>query len=1689
MKTKLLLLITIILMGFSFETKAQTLVAGDIVVIGMGSNTGPAAPGTLDEFSWVPLVNLDANTIIYFTDAGWNTASNEFMGSGNSFEILLKYTVPTGGVLAGVVKTVSEGSNLPALGYTVIQSTKCGNDTALTIANVGDQVTVFTSTATPDANFPAVDTFTPIFSLTNETTSWTALTATTAAVTPASSKQNYTNLVKGLTNGENALAIGLGPAVRQESDDVRYVGSTTGSKAVILAAVTTASNWRKYDGSPTISVGADFLANNGTSPVLGWTANGVSNFSVSGADITVPSVSSIALVGSPATNSSSVTFTVTFSEAVTNVSTDDFTVATVSGTATGSVTGVSGSGTTYTITVSSIAGTGSLKLNLKSNTNIIDTSNNGNGTNGFVAAYTSGGTQNVDLDNPTVSMTSPQSDPTNATGITVNITFNESVTGFTNGDIGVVNGTAGSFSGSGASYSALITPSGDGTVTVSIAAGVAIDAANNSNNTVTSLTRVSDRTQPTVTMTSTATNPTNAGSFTLSINFSESVNNFVVGDINISNATLSSFSGSGSAYSVTVTPTSDGTVTADIAAGVANDAAGNTNTVASQFSRVSDKTQPTVSVSSVTANPTNSNSIPVTITFSESVVNFIASDITVGNGSISSFAGSGSNYSFNLIPSSNGTVTVNIAANVANDSAGNGNTAATQFSRVYDSVNPTVTMSSVTTSPTNSTSIPVTVTFSEVVTGFTSGDVSVGNATLSGFSGSGSSYSFNLIPSGSGTVTANIVAGIAIDNAGNGNTSATQFSITYDNSQPSISITSVTSSPTNLNSIPVTFTFSESVTGFIAGDVTVGNGSLSDFSGSGSSYSANIIPSSSGTVTVNVSAAAVIDAAGNNNTAATQFSITYDNSQPTVSITSATSNPTNTNSIPVTITFSEAVINFIASDITVGNGSVSGFTGSGSNYSFNLIPSANGTVTVDIAGNMANDAAGNGNTAATQFSRVYDSVNPTLNITSTSPNPTNANTIPVTFTFSEAVTGFASDDITITNGTISNFSGSGSTYSATVTPSGDGTISLFVFQGNAVDNAGNSNTFASFSIVSDRTKPTVTISSPEVSPTSANPIPINFNFSEAVNNFVVGDITVTGGTLSGFSGSGSSYSVNLVLSASGSKTIKLLAGVLNDSAGNTNNLSSTFSIGYLAACSVASTWNGFFWVNGDPTPNQPAIITADYSTNGVDLSACSLIIGNNAQVIINSGDDVTISNNVTVQVGSTLAFESGSNLIQSGTTNNNSGSITYLRPTSMRRLDYTYWSSPVAGQNLKLFSPQTVSPPVGASRFYVLNELTNVFDALDPLTTNFSAAKGYSVRAPNNFPDTSTTFEGVFTGVPNNGTYTIPVTVTPAGSNGYNLIGNPYPSTVDANLFLTTNPGTLYFWTHNVLGPTSGANYASYNLTGGTASILGGDAPNGTIQTGQGFLIQKNTAGTVTFNNTMRVGNNDNQFYKTAQSDRSRLWLNLSQGSTFLNQILVGYMQNATTGVDESLDGKLLENGSTISSKIDSDNYIIQARPLPFENTDIVPLSFKALTAGTYTLSVDHSDGLFSVSQDVFIKDNLIGTVQNIKQNPYSFASTEGTFTSRFEIIYQSSPLGIGNSPINANNVIVYKKDNLLSINSGIANMKSVKLFDISGRLIFEKSNINSNQATITNLKTEQQVLLVQITFDDNKIITKKIVY
>ncbi|MBX2858254.1 MAG: OmpA family protein [Cellvibrionaceae bacterium] len=298
---------------------------------------------------------------------------------------------------------------------------------------------------------------------------------------------------------------------------------------------------------------------------------------------------------------------------------------------------------------------------------------------------------------------------------------------------------------------------------------------------------------------------TNAEQVVFQVIFSEAVvdvelSDFAFSGSGVSFVSASEVSGAGDTYSlsVDVAENAAGSVNVDIvsAAGI-QDLGGNplssTEVSGADESYELDRVAPSVTIEDVPAN--SEEAFTVRFEFSEDVTDFTAADVSVSNGTLSEFtAASASSYSATITPDAEGTVSIDIAAAVASDPAGNGNVS-TRENSDYNPTKPDAPPSVAIINVPAITNSPFTATFefSEDVTGFEAADVSLGNATLSEFTAlDGNTYSALISPVAEGSVTLDIAADVAVDADNNGNIAAEQVEVTYDSSAadaPTVTIT------------------------------------------------------------------------------------------------------------------------------------------------------------------------------------------------------------------------------------------------------------------------------------------------------------------------------------------------------------------------------------------------------------------------------------------------------------------------------------------------------------------------------------------------------------------------------------------------------------------------------------------------------------------------------------------------------------------------------------------------------------------------------------------------------------------------------------------------------------------------------------------------------------------------------------
>ncbi len=546
----------------------------------------------------------------------------------------------------------------------------------------------------------------------------------------------------------------------------------------------------------------------------------------------------------------------------------------------------------------------------------------------------------------------------------------------------------------------------------------------------------------------------------------------------------------------------------------------------------------------------------------------------------------------------------------------------------------------------------------------------------------------------------------------------------------------------------------------------------------------------------------------------------------------------------------------------------------------------------------------------------------------------------------------------------------------------------------------------------------------------------------------------------------------------------------------------------------SSDWNtATNWKpNGVPTISD-CIVVPDtaidpiISGSSYDAYGKNITVKTDALVTVNSANNITIADEVTVKTNGSIDIKNNASLVQTNDNAINSGSIKMTRTSrAMTRWAYVYWGSPVA---------EDVYSQIPSQFDLKYKWISGTSNGTWSTLTSTSSGQGFITRVQNISPfSTGTgTIDFPFIGTPKNGVVNVTVDSFDSSSivaGNTVLLANPYPSAIDGTAFLqysnnTELGGTLFFWTSVTTyigtGLYTTLDYGSWNLSGGVGTSPSSDPtnanlkPNGKIAAGQGFFAQAFADGTISFNDSMRTTNYNSQFFKNSSLStdnlKNRIWLNLYSNTTF-RQTMVGYIAGATDEYDRLYDGDSFTNNEiNIYSILNGRNLVIQGKALPFNENDIIQLGYKITHSGNYSIAIDELDGVFSGNQSVYLRDNLLHIDHDLKESAYTFYANSGTFNDRFELVYVSNPLNTNISsevkPIvyfaNSNNIL-YIKNN--SINTTI---KTASLFNLLGQSIanytIDKTNQENIQIPIHNLASG--TYLVKI-YTDKGSITEKII-
>ena len=541
------------------------------------------------------------------------------------------------------------------------------------------------------------------------------------------------------------------------------------------------------------------------------------------------------------------------------------------------------------------------------------------------------------------------------------------------------------------------------------------------------------------------------------------------------------------------------------------------------------------------------------------------------------------------------------------------------------------------------------------------------------------------------------------------------------------------------------------------------------------------------------------------------------------------------------------------------------------------------------------------------------------------------------------------------------------------------------------------------------------------------------------------------------------------------------------------------------------------WSNGLPTSGKVVTISSNYNSasNGGSITACAITVSNGVTLTIAAGDYLDITNDIVVD--GNLVIEHEGSVVQSNNLANayKNGSITVQKTTpNLSGSDFMILGSPM--------SAESRTGVYGSGR-RVLNHRTDLFipnGAVGGGTENFvddnnnnwevhdiglTLGAGYLVKpqAPGANP-VGGQFDLDYTlGTLNNGVINYPLIYMGSRNASPNMLGNPYASAIDLDVFLPANAriNAVYYWQH-ITPPVDtypGFNQLNFNLgdisvynqgSGGVEAPNGGGIPSRYMSSGQGFGVKASGNGNAIFNNSMRV-NTPNTDYRTPEvSDRQRIWLDLKNNDYGLfSNMLVAFTEEATDGFEGVFDSRRLDTPISLYSKLDTNEELaIQGRSA-FNEDQEIQLGFSTMVeeTQTYTISIRQIEGDDINNATVYLYDKLLNIVANLSIGGYTFTSNAVQNSERFDLLFKERVLGTNDVAIQSIHMLPNPTTGTLIVNSPIANVNQIDVIDIQGRTVSSQKYDSNNQYIVDLSSLETSMYFVKV-YTSEGTLTKRVI-
>jgi hypothetical protein len=200
---------------------------------------------------------------------------------------------------------------------------------------------------------------------------------------------------------------------------------------------------------------------------------------------------------------------------------------------------------------------------------------------------------------------------------------------------------------------------------------------------------------------------------------------------------------------------------------------------------------------------------------------------------------------------------------------------------------------------------------------------------------------------------------------------------------------------------------------------------------------------------------------------------------------------------------------------------------------------------------------------------------------------------------------------------------------------------------------------------------------------------------------------------------------------------------------------------------------------------------------------------------------------------------------------------------------------------------------------------------------------------------------------------------------------------------------------------------------------------------------------------------------------------------------LLGYINGATVNKDRAFDAHTsIGNSNIIYSMVEGDPSVIQGRPLPFDTNDQVPLGYHSIASGNFTIAIAAVDGLFEQGQSIYLEDKVLNVIYDLRQAPYVFATTSGTFNDRFVLRYTNSNLST--NQFTTHSAAAFITNQKLQIKA-TDTIDTVQIYDVAGKEIKTYSPTVKGLELTEDFPFANGVYLAKIKLEDGSQFIQKL--